>query len=344
MVLVLGGAGYVGSVLVEALLDQGYSVRVYDREYYNIDNSKFSKKADYCWGDVRDIRPEIFNGIDAVINLSGLSNDPTAEYNPEANKEMNTGATISSAKQAIDLGIMRYVFASSCSVYYRDISGTDIDDVILNENDKISPKAAYSKSKYEAEQGLLRLAGEYKGFCPVILRKGTIFGWSPRMRYDLVVNTFVKDALKTGKITIHNGGEMWRPMLEINDATRAYIACLQAKAPKVRGQIFNVAYKNFRVSEIALRTVEALKKLGINVEIEIQNSLGSVRSYRVSLEKARNVLGITPSVTIGASVANMVNNIKAEKYTDFDNPIYYNIRWLKTLEHASRILINGEVF
>jgi nucleoside-diphosphate-sugar epimerase len=344
VILVLGGAGYVGSVLVEALLDQGYSVRVYDREYYNVDDSKFSKKADYVWGDVRDIHPETFNDIDAVINLSGLSNDPTAEYNPEANKEMNTEATISSAKQAIGLGIMRYVFASSCSVYYRDISGTDADDVILDENSSIQPKAAYSKSKYEAEQGLIQLSNTNKGFCPVILRKGTIFGWSPRMRYDLVVNTFVKDALKTGKVNIHNGGEMWRPMLEINDAARAYIACLQAKAPKVRGQIFNVAYKNFRVSEIALRTVEALKKLDINVEIEIQNSLGSVRSYRVSLEKAHSVLGITPSVTIGESVANMVTNIKDEKYTDWDNPIYANIKWMKTLEHAERIMINGKVF
>ena len=164
------------------------------------------------------------------------------------------------------------------------------------------------------------------------------------MRYDLVVNTFVKDALKTGKITIHNGGEMWRPMLEINDAARAYIACLQAKAPKVRGQVFNIAYKNFRVSEIALRTADALKKMGINVEIEIQQSLGSIRSYRTSLEKARNVLGISPSITIGESVANMVLNIKAEKYTDFDNPIYYNIRYLKVLEHASRVILNGEVF
>ena len=344
MVLVLGGAGYVGSVLVEALLDHGYSVRVYDREYYNIDDSRLSKKAEYIRGDIREIGDYIFEGVDAVINLGGLSNDPTAEYQPEANKEMNTIATISSAKQAIKMGVMRYVFASSCSVYYRDIGGTDADDVILDEDTSINPKAAYSKSKYEAEQGLLHLAGEYKGFCPVILRKGTIFGWSPRMRYDLVVNTFVKDALKTGKITIHNGGELWRPMLEINDAARAYIACIQAKAPKVRGEIFNVAYKNFRVSEIALRTAEALKKFGINVEIEIQNSLGAVRSYSVSTNKAREVLGIAPSITVNESVVNMVTNIRAEKYTDFDHPIYYNINWLKTLEHAAGVLINGEVF
>ena len=343
MILVLGGAGYVGSVLVEALLDHGYPVRVYDREYYNADDSKFSKKAEYVWGDVRDINASVFQGVDAIINLSGLSNDPTAEYQPDANKQMNTVATIKSAKQAMDKGIMRYIFASSCSVYYRDII-TDSDDILCHEDMSINPQAAYSKSKYEAELGLLALADKWKGFCPVILRKGTIFGWSPRMRYDLVVNTFVKDALKTGKITINNGGELWRPMLEINDAARAYIACLQAKAPKVRGQIFNVAYKNLRVSEIALRTVDALKKLGISVDIEIQNSLGSARSYRVSTNKAYNILGISPSISIGDSVANMVSNIKTEKYTDFDNPVYYNIRWMKTLEHASRVLIDGEVF
>lgn len=343
MILVLGGAGYVGSVLVEALLDQGYSVRVYDREYYNVDVSKFSPKADYVWGDVRDIHPENFNDVDAVINLSGLSNDPTAEYQPEANKEMNTEATITSAKKAMEFGVMRYIFASSCSVYYKDII-SDSDDILCSENMPINPKAAYSKSKYEAERGLLDLARMHKVFCPIILRKGTIFGWSPRMRYDLVVNTFVKDALKTGKITVNNGGEMWRPMLEINDAARAYIACLQAKTTKVRGEIFNVAYKNFRVSEIALRTVEALRNIGIKVDIQMPNSLGSVRSYRVSTDKARNVLGITPSISINDSVASMVRNIQTENYTDFDNPVYYNIRWMKTLEHASRVLLDGEVF
>jgi nucleoside-diphosphate-sugar epimerase len=341
VILVLGGAGYVGSVLVPGLLAQGYSVRVFDRNYFN-SIGKFS--AEYVLGDMREIPDDVFRDVDAVINLGGLSNDPTAEYNPIANKEMNTVATLSSAKQALAKGVLRYIFSSSCSVYYRDIAEADDSDILLNEDTPINPQAAYSKSKFEAERGLLDLAEKHKEFCPVILRKGTIFGWSPRMRYDLVVNTFVKDAFKNGKITVHNGGEMWRPMLEVNDAVRAYIACVQAKAPKVRSQIFNVAYKNFRVSEIALRTVEALKKEGIQVDIGIQNSLSGNRSYRVSTEKARTILGITPSVSIGDSVSNIIKNIRDHKIDNWDDPVYFNIKWMKVLEHAATTLINGKVF
>ncbi len=213
----------------------------------------------------------------------------------------------------------------------------------MDEQTAVSPRAAYSSSKYQAEQGLLRMAGP--DFCPVILRKGTIYGWSPRMRYDLVVNTFVKDALSTGRITIHYGGEMWRPLVDIRDVARAYIAAVEAPDDLVRGEIFNIIYRNFRISELAIRVREALRALGVQVDVDPDFGYKGVRSYRISGDKAERVLGIKPQVEIAESVAHMVEQIKANRYTDWDNPRYYNIRWMKYLEEAERIIaVTGSVF
>src|SRR3989442_10074056 len=149
---------------------------------------------------------------------------------------MNTAAALTLAELARSHGVSRYVFASSASIY--DVGVSDhARDVVLDEETPVAPKAAYSKSKRDAEKGLIEMAGP--NFCPVILRKGTVYGWSLRMRYDLVVNTFVKDALSTGRITLHYGGEMWRPLVDIRDAARAYIAAIEAPEEAVRGEIFN---------------------------------------------------------------------------------------------------------
>src|SRR4029079_911590 len=138
-------------------------------------------------------------------------------------------------------------------------------DLILDEDSEVSPRAAYSSSKYEGEQRLLPLADQ--NFCPVVLRKGTVYGWSPRMRFDLVVNTFLKDALTRGRITIHYGGEMWRPLVDVRDAARAYLACIEADDDKVRGEIFNVIYRSQRISELALRVKEVLAENGLKIDI-----------------------------------------------------------------------------
>ncbi len=184
-----------------------------------------------------------------------------------------------------------------------------------------------------------------RDFCPVILRKGTIYGFSPRMRYDLVVNTFVKDALSKGVLTLHYGGEMWRPLVDIRDAARAYIACLEAEEEKVRGEIFNVSFQNVRISELALRVREALRQEGIEVDIRPDYGYKGVRSYRVSAHKIEQVLGVRPKVSIEESVVDMVEKIRRYGYIDFDNPRYYNIRWMRLLEEAREvILVTGSVF
>jgi nucleoside-diphosphate-sugar epimerase len=165
------------------------------------------------------------------------------------------------------------------------------------------------------------------------------------MRYDLVVNTFVIDALRSGMLSLHSGGEMWRPLLEVRDAARAYIACLQADEKLVRGQIFNVAYRNFRISELALRVRESLRAHGIDVDLAPDFQYKGSRSYRVDCDKIRRVIGFEPAVTIEESVSAILRDIRANGMTDFDNPIYYNIRWMKLLEESERIIaVTGKVF
>ena len=342
-ILVVGGAGYVGSVLTEELLARGYAVRIFDRMFFgDIGLRELRDRVDLVVGDMRAMDPAVLDGVQGVVNIGGLSNDPTAEYNPQANVEMNTTASIALAEAAQRACITRYVFASSASIY--DVGVSDRNkDVMLDESASVIPRAAYSRAKYEAERQLIAMAGP--DFCPVMLRKGTIYGWSPRMRYDLVVNTFVKDAMSKGRITIRFGGEMWRPMVDIRDACRAYIAALEAPADKVSGEILNVVFQNFRISELALRVREALRGVNVAVDIISDFSYTGVRSYRVSGDKAERVLGFKPAVGLAESVQQMVEQIRAHNYTDWDNPRYYNIRWMKVLEEAEGIIgVTGSIF
>jgi nucleoside-diphosphate-sugar epimerase len=248
---------------------------------------------------------------------------------------MNTVATERAAKQAKEAGVERYVLASTCSIYDRGVEDPEAD-LVLDESCDVNPRAAYSSSKFQAEQRLLPMADER--FCPVILRKGTVYGYSPRMRFDLVVNTFVKDALTRGRLNIHFGGEMWRPLVDVRDVARAYIACLEGDAQKVRGQVFNLLYRNMRISELALRVRDALSRQGVDVSIVPDYGYEGVRNYRVSARKIETVLDFRPIVSIEESVATCVEKLRGMSSSEMENPRYYNIRWLKLLEEAERVL------
>jgi len=342
-ILLVGGAGYIGSVLAYELLERGYAVKILDRLYFGDEGLRdIRDRVDLIVGDMRTVDAAVFADVSCVINVGGLSNDPTAEYNPRANYEMNTIATKQLAEQCVASGIRRYIFASSCSIYDRGV-GTESADVLLDETSEAHPRAAYSSSKREAEELLLAMASD--SFCPVVLRKGTVYGFSPRMRYDLVVNTFVKSALMMGKMILHYGGEMWRPLVDVRDAARAYIACIEAPEEKVRGEIFNVSFHNVRISELALRVRAALREVGYDTEIVPDYSYHGVRSYRVSAAKIQRVLDFRSKVSIEESVKDMVKQIQKYGYTDFDNPRYYNIRWMRLLEEAHKVVrITGSVF
>jgi nucleoside-diphosphate-sugar epimerase len=342
-ILVVGGAGYLGCVLIEELLNRGYAVTVFDRLFFgDIGLQKHRDRIRLITGDIRALPASALENTSVVINLSGLSNDPTAEYNPEANYQMNTVATRTLGEMAKKAGVKRYVFASSCSIY--DVGVVDEErDILLTEEADVQPRAAYSVSKLAGEVQLRSLADT--NFTPVILRMGTLFGFSPRMRYDLVVNTFVKDALTKGYVTLDYGGQMWRPLVDIRDAARAYVVALEAEQCLVQNQVFNVVAENCRISELALRTCEAIRECGIPVEIRTTFQYAGVRNYRVSGKKILHQLNFKPLITVQESVKHMVESIRAYGYTNFDHDRYYNIRWMRLLEEAKHTIdITGTIF
>lgn len=340
MILVTGGAGYIGCVLVEELLAKGYAVRVFDKLFFGNEGLNDVKdKVEIVQGDLRTMPPEVLDDIESVIHLAGLSNDPTAEFNPRANREMNTVATERLASMCKDKGIRRFMFASTCSIYDK---GLYAEDVLLDEDSPVEPRAAYAVSNYEAERILLKMTDDK--FCPVLLRQGTVYGFSPRMRYDLVVNTFVKDAFMKGVLNVFCGGMMWRPLVDVTDVAKAHICCLEAPIDKIKGQIFNVAFKNYLILELAHWVREALKGFR-KVEIEVDYSHYKTRSYRVSAKKIDTVLGFRPTVPVKESVQNMVTKIGEYDCDDFLNPKYYNIQWMTMMCEMEEILKRiGSVF
>jgi nucleoside-diphosphate-sugar epimerase len=336
-VLVVGGGGYVGCVLVDALLEKGYSVKVVDRLFFGREpvESLVERGVDLQIEDMRDIDERQMEDCGAVINIGGLSNDPTAEFYPKANIELNTTASVRLAQVAKRAGVPRYVFASSCSIYDRGV-GEETLDFLQDEESEVEPRGAYATSKLEAERGILPLADG--DFTPVAFRKGTIFGFSPRMRYDLVVNTFVKDAMSSGIMTLRYGGAMWRPLIDINDVVRGYVQALECEADLISGQVFNLSAGNLRISELGLRTQRALADLGVKVELQVDYGYRLLRNYRVSTQKILKTLGFQPKVTVEDSIERMVREITKYGYTDFSHPRYYNIEWMKLLEEGVGIV------
>src|SRR5215813_13591840 len=326
MILVTGGAGYIGCVAVRQLLDKGEAVRVFAKLYFGDEGlADVADSIELVQGDIRSFDPAVLDGCDAVLHLAGLSNDPTAEFNPKANEEINTAGTEIVAKACKAKGIRRFINASTCSIY--DL-GFYAPDFLRDEDSEVKPRAAYAVSNYEAERALLELADDR--FCPVSLRQGTVYGWSPRMRYDLVVNTFVRDALAKGTLTVHCGGEMWRPLVDVTDLARVYVACIEAPEEKIHGRIFNVVGKNYRILELAHWVREALRGER-KVEIEVDYTSQKTRSYRVSGERIEQVLGVKPLVGVKESVENMVRKTKERPLTELHHPRHYNIEWMTLL-------------
>ena len=315
-ILVVGGAGYVGSALVPKLLGRGYEVGVVDLLWFG---NSLPKEVAPVQMDVLNLTQHDLAKYEQVIFVAGLSNDPMAEYSPGQNFVSNAAAPAYLAYIAKKAGVKRYVYACSCSVYGYT------EDELFDEDRTVAPAYPYGISKLQGEQAAMNLAD--KDFSVISLRKGTISGYSPRMRLDLIVNTMFKAAMKYGEITVNNPS-IWRPIISLADATDAYVRAVEAD-PGISG-VFNIAGGNYTVGEVADLVREAVKRqLDMNVRLRI-NHKQDFRNYKVSTARAENVLSFHPSHGIGDIFRDLAAN--KDKFGDWDNPKYYNIETLMAMK------------
>jgi nucleoside-diphosphate-sugar epimerase len=315
-ILLAGGAGYIGSKLAPDLVERGYDVDVIDLFWFGDflpDSVEKVKK------NIFDISKEEVKKYDQIIFLAGLSNDPMAEYSPSLNFIHNASAPAYLGYLAKQAGVKRFIYASSCSVYGYT------ENELYDENSPAISNYPYGISKLQGEQAVLQMIDKY--FSVICLRQGTVSGYSPRMRLDLIVNTMFKSAMLDGIITVHNPA-IWRPVLSIKDAVSAYVRSIESDE-NISG-VFNVASGNFTVGEVAdLVKTSVLKKLEKDISLKIEHRQ-DYRNYKVSIEKARNVLSFKPRYDIDGIITDLVDNY--EKFEDLKNKQFYNIDMFKSIK------------
>jgi nucleoside-diphosphate-sugar epimerase len=317
-ILVAGGAGYIGSVLVPKLLDRGYEVDVVDLLWFG---NHLPPHVRVIQKDVLDLTEAELKPYDQVIFMAGLSNDPMADYSPSKNFVGNAACPGSLAYLAKRAGVKRYIYAGSCSVYGYT------ENQLFDESSPAVSSYPYGISKLQGEFAALQLKDS--NFSVIALRKGTVCGYSPRMRLDLVINTMFKTAL-TEKVINVNNPSIWRPILAIQDAASAYIRCVECSLD-ISG-VFNVASGNYTLGEMADYVQQAISEyLQLDVKLNIKH-VHDLRNYKVSFEKARNILSFKPRFDVNGIVKDLVEN--KERFGDFSNPAYYNILTFKSLDAA----------
>jgi nucleoside-diphosphate-sugar epimerase len=315
-ILVAGGAGYVGSILVPRLIERGHEVDVVDLLWFG---NHLPDKIVVIKKDVMSLKESDLKGYDQVIFIAGLSNDPMAEYSPARNFSDNAATPAYLAYIAKRAGIKRLIYGCSCSVY--GFSANELSD----ENSFAVSNYPYGISKLQGEFACLRLQDDK--FSVISLRKGTISGYSPRMRLDLIVNTMFRTAVKDRIITVNNPS-IWRPILDIRDAASAYIRSVEADY-SISG-IFNIAYGNYTVGEVADYVREGVREyMGIDSALSIK-FMQDFRNYKVNIEKARTVLSFNARYSVKDIVKSLADNF--EKFKDMDNPNYRNIEVFKSLD------------
>ena len=332
-VLVTGHKGYIGTVLVPMFLHDGHEVFGLDSDLY--------RRCTYGAGiseipetikDVRDVeKTDLDQGFDAIIHLAALSNDLLGDLNPQHTMDINYGATIRIAEIAKELGVKRFLFASSCSMY--GAAG----DSILDESASFNPVTAYAESKVKSESELNGLADD--NFSPIYLRNATAYGVSPRIRFDVVVNNLTAWAYTTGKILMKSDGTPWRPLVHIEDISRAFLNLMKAPREKVHNQAFNIGInsENYQIREVA----DFVGKTVPNCEVSFADGASpDLRNYRVNFDKFHKTI---PNNGLKWNVPNGIKHIyESYKTIGLNAEDYEGIKY-KRIAHIKHLLANGDL-
>ena len=314
-ILVAGGAGYIGSKLIPILLEHGYKVDVVDLLWFG---NHLPENVSVVKTDLFQCQPDDLKDYDQVIFLAGLSNDPMAEFDPSMNFIFNGALPSYMAYVAKRAGVKRFIYASSCSVY-----GYTVNE-LYDEDSPVTCGYPYGISKLQGERGVLQLHD--KDFSVIALRQGTVCGYSPRMRLDLIVNTMFKFAMAQRKITVNNPS-IWRPILDIRDAATAYLRAIQADY-SLSG-VFNVASGNYTVGQVGDMVKYEVEKLtGEKVEITLKN-IEDFRNYKVTIDKAKTYLGYQPQHAIEDIIDDLYGN--RANFEGYEDERFYNIKVFKKI-------------
>jgi nucleoside-diphosphate-sugar epimerase len=332
-VLVTGGGGYIGSILIELLLDRGYKVKCIDRFFFGeqvlsdlIGNPNLTTIKD----DIRWFDPSNIKGVDVVMDLAALSNDPSGELDPSKTMEINYKGRVRVANLAKKHGVERYILASSCSVY-------GFQDGVVNETSSTNPLTTYAKANLLAEKDVLPLSD--KNFTVTVLRQATVYGLSPRMRFDLAINGMVLGFYKNGKIPIMRDGTQWRPFVHVKDTSNAFITVMESEKDLVDGEIFNVGSndQNMQILPLAKLIAEAIN-LPFNFE---WYGSPDTRSYKVDFSKIKEKLGYKTSYTPREGAKEVYDALVSGKITDSIKT--RTVEWYKYLLEAQKILKEVEI-
>ena len=320
-VLITGGAGYIGSTLAARLLASGHDVRVFDALLHggrSLLPTWAHPKFQFVRGDVRDRAAvaRALDGVDAVVHLAAIVGDPACSKEPDLARAVNLDASLELLAECRKRGVSRFVFASTCSNYGKMKN----PDSYVDETSELSPVSLYAETKVAVERAMLAEPAA-NGFCPTLLRFATVYGVSPRMRFDLTVNEFALEMVGRGRLVVF-GEQFWRPYVHVADAARAVATVLEAPAEAVCREVFNVGAteENYRKLDI----VELVRRHAPDAAVEFVQKKEDPRDYRVSFAKVKGALGFTLTRTVPDGIAEVAQLVRDGVLTDFERPEYRN--------------------
>jgi nucleoside-diphosphate-sugar epimerase len=331
-VLVTGAGGYIGTTLVPMLLDRGHTVRGLDRFFFGRDLLCEHERLEIVREDSRKISERHVEGVDAVIDLVALSNDPTGELFQRATWEINRDARIRTARLAKQAGATRYIMPSSCSIY-----GFQDREVVVDERSPTNPLTTYAEANEQAEAGVVALASD--DFCVTVIRQATVYGFSPRMRFDLAINGMTYGAWKTGKLPLMRDGTQWRPMVHVRDTSDAICFLLETDPARINREIFNVGSdsNNYQIGPLADIVTSVLPR---QVEIEWYGDPDH-RSYRVSFAKIQR-LGWKARFTAEDGAREVYEALEAGRVEK--TPETITLQWYKQLAEWHKRIRDVEMY